>query len=768
MSFEVNCPGCQKSYTAEARMVGRKIRCRQCSRVFVVQSSEAASSSSSTLGRTAAGLTGTQAGVNGTQAGQRSAAGATTVLTHPRTQQAGAARPPASANPAAKSGINPSIQDGSEPQPFPGSEILEAWAPLGLCLIAAVWVPVESISSNHTGVAWPALLRIALFAAVYFLLVAPVTFYALKHVFQMKRRYLPPQPRWRIISTFLFPATLAYVFSSLSGVTGFVVGALLGLIVVAIVFWLMFRLDPQETANVYAVVGSTSFGAMALGMLIFMAAGAMMNHAMIASNSAGQYKENPLGPQLAWTVPAQHAAMPRDGDRDDSKPTPSTPTQADPAPATPQPSQPAAASGHAGGPSPALSQPMANGDAAHSPAPAVAAGTVPGEDPDMDPALRQGLFGTGGGAVEGDPFVTGIQSAKHPWVKWAYRPADEGIYEQTLSPMVPSPFVAMFRLPGIGGRTIECCRLAPLYRAMGAIPLGDEGTDTLAVTGRYALSEDGSALLRLINAAAPKVEIVPFRGAGGAVNLIVPAEFTKPGTDPGLITPELLGATPGRHFLVRWTSADQTIVQLYDFQSTGKPTLSLKLGQNDWPGVYAISPDGVWFAAPEREADRTFIAVRSLGNASTPVVLFPTDAAGDSARREPAGICFSPDSSRVAALLERGTDGTVRSWLMAGELPLADGACKVPAADEMLGQIKGRPFDWIAGGKWLVHGRTLLDASTGAVFGTLTDQVVTGQQMADDHTAYLSYLGTDGHPHIAVVKFNPAVLGKSAGGAAKN
>lgn len=760
-------------------MVGKKIRCRQCARVFVVEAGDAASSSSSTMGRSASSLTGStlsgtgsHAGLTGSQAGQRSGVGGTTVITRPRVGQAAspAARPAAARLSAAPL--------PGEFQPFPGSEIVEAWLPLALSLIAAVWVPAESISSNNTGAAWPAVLRIALFAAVYFLLVVPVTLYAVKAVFQRKRRALPPQPVWRVIATFLFPATLAYVFSSLSGVTGFVVGALLGLIVVAMAFWLLFRLDPQETANVYAVVGSTCFGTLVLGMLIFIGAGALMNRAMISSHSAGEYKENPLGPTLAWTVPAKHEVkQSQSTDHDDSTSAPSTASgqpSPTPAPAAPQPAQPVAAPANTSNTNtaaaPASPPPVANADAAPS-SPTVSAapdGTVPGEDPDMDPALRQGLFGTGTPAVEGDPFIQGIQNAKLKWVKWVYRPADQGIYEQTLSPMVPSPFVAMFRPSGIGGRTIECCRLAPLYRAMGAIPVSEDGTDTASATGRYALTDDGAALLRLTNSANPKVEILPFRGAGGAVNLTLPAEFTKPGTDPGLITPELLGALPGRRFLVRWSNADQTFVQLYDLQSTGAPRLSLKLGQNFWPNVYAVSPDGNWFAAPEREADRVFISVRSLSDAKTPVVLLPTDGAVDNVHRDPVGIAFSPDSSRMAVLLEHGTDGLIRSWLMAGELPQANAACKVPAAEEMLGQQKGRPFDWMAGGKWLVHGRTVIDAGTGATFGTLTDGVVTGQQLADDHTAYLNYLGTDGHPHMAVVKFNPAALsGKEPAAAAK-
>jgi hypothetical protein len=380
------------------------------------------------------------------------------------------------------------------------------------------------------------------------------------------------------------------------------------------------------------------------------------------------------------------------------------------------------------------------------------------DDNEADPAIQSGLFGLNGAATDGDPFVKAIQDAKLPWVKWVYRPSDQGIYEQSLTPLTASPVVALFRLPGIGGRTIECCRLTPTYRGLGALPLGDEGADATAIAGRFAVTEDGSTLLRLTNSASPKVEVLPFRGPGTSVSLTCPAEFAK-SADAALATPELLGALPGRRFLIRWTSGDQSILQVCDSHATaGKPLVSLKLGQSDWPNVIGVSADGNWFAIAEREAERTFITVRSLTSAATPPVLFPASESQQKARQDCAGIAFSPDGTKIAALMEQGTDGQIRSWLIAGERHLADSSCKVPSADEMLGQLKGRSFDWVTDGKWLVHGRSMIDAGTGTAFGTLTDQVVTAQQMADDHTAYLSYLGSDGHPHVAIVKFNPAAL----------
>src|SRR5438270_2276696 len=38
MAFELQCPSCDKRYSAEWRMVGKRIRCRRCAHVFEVPS----------------------------------------------------------------------------------------------------------------------------------------------------------------------------------------------------------------------------------------------------------------------------------------------------------------------------------------------------------------------------------------------------------------------------------------------------------------------------------------------------------------------------------------------------------------------------------------------------------------------------------------------------------------------------------------------------------------------------------------------------------
>lgn len=730
MSFEVHCPTCQKAYTADAKLVGKRIRCRQCAQVFLVESPDGASSSS-TLGRE----------------GSRAGRGVATARV-----AASVNRPLVERTTLRATVPNPVGSGPAEAQVFPARALLEGWIPLVLCVISVGWIVAEVFSDNHSGAGWTPIVRLLGFAAAYFMLAVPLTFVATKKTLKRIGRGMPPSLGYRVIATFIFPATLAYVFSTFGGLIGFVLGSLIGLAVAAVVLWLLLRLEPQETANAFAVVGGTYFGASAAGAAMLVLLGILINQSLAGPKSTTQLHENPLGSQFAWTPPAAAPNVAVHNKASDNAPSPEA------VPTGPTASQqPSSATQQQATPStPAAPQPQITR------ADTSATGNVDipkpaSDDNDPDPEIRSGLFGNGAADLS-DPFVKGVADAKLPWVRWVYRPSEQGIYEQSLTPLTPSVVVAFFRLPGIGGRTIESCRLMPTYRGLGALPLGDEGTDATATAGRYAITDDGATLLKITNANAAKVEVLPFRGPGGSVPLEVPADFAK-SSDSLPATPELLGALPGRRFMVRWTGGDQSQLQVYEFQSSGgKLQTTVRLGQSDWPNVFGVSNDGNLFAIAEREAEQNYIVVRNLTGAAFPPMLFDLSDGQDKARWDCTGIAFSPGGSKIAALLEHGTEGKVRAWQVVGEHEFSGGNCKVPSGDEMLGQLKGRAFDWLTEGKWLVHGRTVLDATTGGLFGTLTDQVVTSQQMADDHTAYLSYLGADGHPHVAVVKFKPAAL----------
>jgi hypothetical protein len=747
MSFEVACPSCQKSYAAEERLIGKRIRCRQCSNTFTVEPTTA--SSASTAGRSSSSV------IKALNGGQHAA----TATAHAATASAGVATasPPVRRAVASKpSTVDENGWRPSVPQEFPFSEVLEAWLPLVLALFPTVWVPADSFFGNRSGTMWAPVLRIAAFFAAYLLLAVPLTKRAIEKSFTKMHRMLPPSPWQRVAVTFAIPATLIYVFAMFSGIVGFIIGCLLGLAIAAVVYWLMFRLTPEEAANSYALASSTFTGSAVGAMLVLMGLAFGLNKALLSSNATDGIHDNPLGPQFVWVVPpppAPAALEPGKG-----KPSPSD-SVAMPQESTPsQPTAPAVAVVPPVNSEPAVSEPPTS-DPKDPAAPLTVTSAGHPNDSKSEPIPQGPLFETDQVSGESDEFVASIVNAKLPWVRAAYRPTDEGYFEQSINAMTPSPFVGLVRIPGIDGRTIECCRLTPTYRGLGSLPLGGDASGLAGSSGRVGLAVDGSALLRLTNADAPQVEVAPFTGLGSIVRLVVPDGYGKTANNGSPVAPELLGAIPAHRFLIRWSTPERSALQVYDFHPTdGQPSMTIQIGYSDFPGVFSVSSDGNWFAMVKQEADGPLAAIFSLTDRTRTPALLPLLSSRDGRQRQVTGIAFSPDSTKVAVLLEQGTSGIVRAWTVSGEKPLAEGTCTVPSADEMLGQAQGRTIDWLTNENWLVHGRVVMDANKGTTVATLTGEVATGQQLADDHTAYLTYMGRDRHPHLAVLKFNPAIL----------
>jgi hypothetical protein len=108
---------------------------------------------------------------------------------------------------------------------------------------------------------------------------------------------------------------------------------------------------------------------------------------------------------------------------------------------------------------------------------------------------------------------------------------------------------------------------------------------------------------------------------------------------------------------------------------------------------------------------------------------------------EPAGVAFSPDGGKVAALFEVGGKGLVAAWNLrtgkpAGEFVLP--AVEAPK-DARLNNVRG--LDWVAGGRaLLVCGSTLIDADNGgAVLATLDAGKVRGQAVVGPASVAVAY-----------------------------
>ena len=723
MAFEVRCPECSKLYAAEWRMVGKRIRCRKCQAIFLVGQPAAAP--------VVAGMGGSDSIAEPVDP-IGTAAGLNPIPSPPAENDDPFVGLTFSVDP--KDAVKP-----SKPLVFPGSRALEAWLPLSLGFVAVIWSTSETIADRGTH-AWSVPVRLAVLAGLYFALVLPLTLRSVRGSFKKMRHALPPSTWQRAATTFGVPACLAYVLwlESPSPVFGFALGCILGLVVSAAAFCLLFRLEPEESAHPYAVAGGTFLGAATGAALLFVGMNFLLNQAILSSKAAAAYQQSPLGSPLTWNTPPDAAKTRPNLSKGIGK-------------QMPQPAQPS-------GQQPEITAPplQTNPVAINPP-------TRTDVSPSHDAGLDTGTYQGPSIALDSDPFIAHIRSAKLPWVKRVYQPADVGVFERVIAPIVPSPHMGFVRLNAVTGRAIHSCVLIPTFQGNGVVPLED--ASDAAVPGRCGISPDGEEMLRLERTTdGMVVAVIPFRGSPSRVTLTPPQDkaqglFVPANGRRDLYNLELLGVLPGRQFLVRWSRAGDDWIQVYDYGSPGaRPSIAVNTKHSFAPGVYAVSNDGTSFATIVREDDRSVLVLCSLADPSREPREISLKSMPDATDFQLSGLAFSPDGARVAVLMERDTDALVCSWGTKDGKVGPEARCKVPGVDDVGLQSRGRSLDWLTNATWLIRGRTVVDAASGAVRSTITTDVVTDQQLADDHTIYLHYFGDDGHPHVAVLEFDPAKL----------
>jgi hypothetical protein len=76
---------------------------------------------------------------------------------------------------------------------------------------------------------------------------------------------------------------------------------------------------------------------------------------------------------------------------------------------------------------------------------------------------------------------------------------------------------------------------------------------------------------------------------------------------------------------------------------------------------------------------------------------------------------------------------------------------------------RGRAIQWLNTLFLMVHGQTLVSTrlDSPSIVGTLTNDSVTGEQVAAGNELLLTYTGADGHSHLSVVDIDPSALRKA-------
>lgn len=365
-----------------------------------------------------------------------------------------------------------------------------------------------------------------------------------------------------------------------------------------------------------------------------------------------------------------------------------------------------------------------------------------------------------------DSLVGRIKAANRPWIT-AVSGADAIAENRFVMPLVPARYIGVVRHQASGGAEIECCALNPFTR-VGTLDLISPTEDASGLS-RYAISTDGKQLLRLADFPHYQIEVESFERPGEivsktplAVNL---GQFNERTMLPDRsFIPQLLGALPNHQLLVRWSRqrGDAEILEVWDYQQQVNKLrrLARACGGGHGSGNYSVSADGKWYATTAPDPTRGYLSmwVYSLAGSKQPAGLPIPEMDAQRFNVDPAGIAFSPDGHKLAVLFEHDAEGFLLVWDVDANRRIRDSICPLPTA-RAVAQLGGsqRAFDWLADDVLLVHGVTLLQASNGAPIGSLTDDAVLAQQVADDHTFYLAYR-EGGSTRLATVSFDPNKL----------
>lgn len=307
-----------------------------------------------------------------------------------------------------------------------------------------------------------------------------------------------------------------------------------------------------------------------------------------------------------------------------------------------------------------------------------------------------------------------------------------------ISPIPPSPYALVVRDAG-NLDTVDLWDLSAVQNK-GEASFPREGGDS-----SYVLSPDGAWIARLVHFPKLGVRIWSTRESRDTRTLLLNEMLGTP-TLYGFLSPDKLG--------VIWSKSLEGM-EIWDV-TTGRvahqtPFQPYQRSVNN--GV--TSPDGREFAFTSARIPRgspqvaLFNLYATLNSKWKFHEILDVDAADVNS---PAGLAFSPDGKKLAALFARQGAGFVICWRtadikLAGEYEVA-----VPAA----GGVQERGLEWVHNGAtWLLMGNTLVDAADGKTLGQLNSPPTLRQWSIAPDTLALMYT-EDGKTGLALAKLDPS------------
>lgn len=740
MAFKVRCPKCQKVYAAETKWIGKRIRCKDCGEGFIVDEPTE-------------------------ELGVQQVA--------PRTESSSGRSATRMAPPPAKSPQVPddpfTLRDeeyptlrASVPQDFPMSTVVEAWLPLALGLIAAVLCVAQIFSQNETGRTWIALLRMLIVGVLYFALIVPITNKTITTTFQKLRRFLPPNPLSRVAATFALPAAFAVVFwQGIGGIGGIATGLLIGLVLMAAVFWLLFRLTPQEAANAYAWASGMFLGSTLVAALILIGISAAVNRVMIEAHATA-FRESPLGAQLAWTTPepapikkladpapqiSDNAVASVANSASTKKPTPK------PAPLVKEaPSDPAPTPGTTPGTAAAVSESVP----ASSP-PVAAVTNVAATPPAPDSAP---LFAN----PEDDQFVVNLRKKSVPWIKQVSRANSQGPFDFIVSSFSTAPYLGMVTLDpnAVALRKFSVGSINDTgMRRTSTVEISDGAGTPRSFSRDYFLTPDGNGLLHVQGS---EIQIIHMgQKERDTFPLVTPIRQTT-----GTVTPQIVGLARDQTVVVRWSgaSSSEQFVQRYSY-ATRKP---LEAGgmfncsiANDVTAVSSNSEGPIWFASvitqPGKRPSLALYnasAANGIGGKNTPLPSEVSDLT-----HYDAELAFAPNAGKIVLMLADSDHTIIYEWVTASLLSPSLHLSLPPLPPTVTtGHVVGPRVRWINDLVFIVDGQTVVGTypNRSGILGKASDTPVLATASTTKDHILVTYAAEDGFCHASEIEFDPAAL----------
>ncbi|MEZ0264304.1 MAG: hypothetical protein ACAI43_06225, partial [Phycisphaerae bacterium] len=779
-TISIQCTHCLKRYNAPASMAGKRVKCKHCGEIFAIPADAADGPEPLPVDAPAAPLPriaplpkqGSRKAPVADDAGAPDAEDETRPNPAIRAIGSGAGKlkaptsdedePPAKIGdprhgiaarvtrsadvreldvagdrPAAVVSVRPSV-----PWDFPGADPLDRFVPPVLAVSGLAWLGYMAAGAHPEGVAWPGMLKLGVYLALFFVVGLPMGYAAVAWAARRRRFAMARPALWRALGAFAFPFALALILWLVGGSGGMlIVGTILGAALACGAVWFLFRIQPQEVG--------TALGATAVGFSLSIAVSyvlmwvvSLIVAATARSSGTNRLAESPVGPTFAWDVPVA-----TDEPRGKGTPTINVPTTS-------------------GSETPMVVTGVGAALAAES-----TSGAVEGVEASVPPdggtgamataAARQvaGAVAAAGrtGASEGvaaravaagvEPTTTTKPAAA---VEAAVEPAsplvasvkvlDVGPFDSLLFPQGGqagqggAPVVATVRAVGDSDQ-IDLWALNPPQRKAQA-------TIRREKSGGYALSPSGEWLAHVV--AWPSVKAKMWSFAAGQDVKTKDVELTAANG-----TPAVLGFGAGDSLVIHWTAGEGKVG--FEVFGTREPAGRLIAdavvdAYEPGSGNPSIQPDGrqIAFAAVTDTVgginlwDLTARRKKAAATLKVPLSKWV----------RPTGMAFSPDGRQIAAYFEHEGRGlvTVHTVAPPGKLVHQHQYAEAPVPI-LAAQAAGpgsRTFDWVDHQTLLLYGSVLVDAESGQPLGSLGIDRVRTQAVIDRETVLVHAKGKDG------------------------